>query len=405
MRDGAFEPPPDGAAPPRRADELLRWRQTAMDPSALPARAADLVDAARDVPATSRAVLARIYAELEARGGTAEKVGARTDARTEPRAGARTDERTAGARPPARPRRLPLGLRLATLAVLLLVSVATAKGAMVLWHRYRSPIERMAPARPTEPVERGRAPARLRLAAAQAPEPRDETGSPVEEGGDGPSPAPALDSTPSAAPAADAAVGITPRRRRHAPSAERHAPSARIARAETAEAADTADEAQLLGDALARLRQARDPRGALVLLDRYAATYPHGVLVAESRSARLEAMLKLDDRRGALALLDEGTSFTGRLGVEQLVTRAELRASAGRYADALGDFDRVLAPATALGAPGAPGAWERALYGRAVTLGHLGRDARARADLETYRRRFPDGKHAAEVARLLGRAP
>ncbi len=36
--------------------------------------------------------------------------------------------------------------------------------------------------------------------------------------------------------------------------------------------------------------------------------------------------------------------FAGRLGTEQLFTRAELRASAGRYADALVDFDQLLVP-------------------------------------------------------------
>jgi hypothetical protein len=123
-------------------------------------------------------------------------------------------------------------------------------------------------------------------------------------------------------------------------------------------------------------------------------------------------MLALDDRRGALALLDERTAFAGRLGAEQLLTRAELRASVGRYADALGDFDRALAAGGPLDATASASATasssadaERALYGRAVTLGHLGRDERARADLEAYRRRFPAGRHAGEVARLLAGSP
>ena len=80
--------------------------------------------------------------------------------------------------------------------------------------------------------------------------------------------------------------------------------------------------------------------------------------------------------------------------------RAELRASAGRYGDALADFDRLLPP------QGAPRTTEveRALYDRAVCLGHLGAAGRARADLVEYQRRFPGGKHAAEVARLLENA-
>ena len=67
-------------------DELVRWREASMDPSALPARAADLVDAARDVPALPPEALARIRADV-----------------------------AGGARRPSRLRGLPLGLRLATL--------------------------------------------------------------------------------------------------------------------------------------------------------------------------------------------------------------------------------------------------------------------------------------------------
>src|SRR6185369_14623188 len=109
------------------------------------------------------------------------------------------------------------------------------------------------------------------------------------------------------APAPEPAAAAPPHRAHHAPVPERRAP---------VEAADPASEAQLLGDALARLRQTRDPRGALALLDQYTRTYPRGVLASEARSARLEALLQLGDRRGALALLDEHVPavFVGRLG-------------------------------------------------------------------------------------------
>jgi TolA-binding protein len=123
------------------------------------------------------------------------------------------------------------------------------------------------------------------------------------------------------------------------------------------------------------------------------------VLEAEAFAARLEAVIQLDDRRTALQLLDGRRAFAGRLGQQQLVTRAELRASAGRYADALGDFDRVLAPPAASSL--IPADLERALYGRAVCLGRLGRHDSARAALTAYAQRFPDGKYATEVARLL----
>ena len=120
----------------------------------------------------------------------------------------------------------------------------------------------------------------------------------------------------------------------------------------------------------------------------------------EALRARLEAVIQMDDRKTALALLDGrgAEALSGRLGAELLLTRAELRASAGRYADALADFDRLLAPAGPALAADLAG---RALYGRAICLGHLGRDERARADLAAYARRFPAGKFASEVARLL----
>lgn len=309
-------------------DELLRWRESGrtMDPSALSSRAADLADAARDVPPLAPEALARVKADVLARR-------------------------------PSRGRGLPLGLRFALLASVVLASVATAKGTMLLWRRYAAvhvPVEspRRAPARPE---------AEPRLEAVPVIEPMAAVEAPAEA----PAPVPA------------------PRPRRAA-SVERRA----------SDAADAVTEAQLLAGALARLRGAHDPKGAVALLDQYAKAYPRGVLATEAQSARVEAALALDDRRTALKLLDLRTAFAGRLGAEQLLTRAELRASAGRYADALADFDRVLGVAPAADA-------ERALYGRAVTLGHLGRDDRARADLVAYQQRFPAGKHAAEVARLL----
>ena len=118
---------------------------------------------------------------------------------------------------------------------------------------------------------------------------------------------------------------------------------------------------------------------------------------ARRRGLRHRRRRELDDRKTALALLDHRDAFPGRLGAQLLLTRAELRASAGRYADAVRDFDRLLGAQEAMGAADL----ERALYGRGVCLGHLDKGERARADLADYQRRFPSGKHAAEVARLL----
>ncbi len=309
----------------------VRWRQSTRDPRALPARAADLVDAVREEPPLPAETLARI------------KVAALAH------------------RPVAR-RALPVGLRFALLAVVFLASVATAKGTMLLW-RYV-----VAPSAPAEP-----APHRLGHARPAAPV----------------TPTPRVVPLEPPAPIAVEVAAAPPVRVRHAPTAERRL------------AYDTTTEAQLLGRALSRLRQDHDARGALKLLDQYASTFPRGVLASEALSARLEAVIQLDDREAALRLLDDRSAFAGRLGAEQLLTRAELRASAGRYADALVDFDRLLGP---LATSAAPGTLDRALYGRAVCLGHLGRDDEARDDLEAYRKRYPTGRYAAEVSRLLAGA-
>ncbi len=314
----------------------LRWRESTMDPSALPGRAADLVDAVREEPPVAPETLARIKANVLAQR-------------------------------PLRRRALPLGLRFALLAGVVLASVATAKGTMLLWRYVVASPEPAAPAR-----HRG---AHARPAAVDTPAP-PVAAAPVVVPLERPAP-----------PMPEIVEAPAPPRARRAASVERHA------------ADDTTTEAQLLARALSRLRQGHDPRGALALLDQHARAYPRGVLASEALSARLEAVIQLDDRDAALRLLDDRSVFAGRLGAEQLLTRAELRASAGRYADALGDFDRLLGPAATAATPGN---LDRALYGRAVCLGHLGRNGRARADLEAYQKRYPHGKHAAEVARLLG---
>jgi hypothetical protein len=338
-------------------DEPVRWRESSMDPRALTARAADLMDAGRDVPPLSSHTLARIEGHILAQ---------------RPRHGARP---------------LSLGLRFAVLTAVVLASVATAKGTMLLWRRYvAAPAPSLAPA-PVAPAARRRIPS---SAGVDVTEP---AAAPVIE--------PVVD--PVAAPLAPAPViarAPGPPRQHRLATASARAPRPAVPAA-GARPDDAPSEAQLLAGALSRLRQARDPRGALALLDQYASTFPRGVLASEALSARLEAVLELDDRKGALELLDGRRAFAGRLGAEQLLTRAELRASAGRYADALGDFERLLG---ALAGVASPTGLERALYGRAVSLGHLGRDDQARADLVAYQKAFPRGKHAAEVTRLLKNA-
>ena len=327
-------------------DELPRWRETSHDPSALSARAADLVDAAREVPPLPPQTLARIEAEVIAR------------------------------RPSRGAWAMPFGLRFALLAVVLLASAATAKGMVMLWQRHVA--------------DEAASPTKVRHGVSSPSRPRAPVILPV--------PAPtAEDTVDDTLPAPPARV---PSPRTGATHARRTAMAKPTPSSEPPAVETSATEAQLLAGALSRLRQAHDPAGALALLDAYARKFPDGVLQSEALSTRIEAVLRMDDRKTALRLLDGRATFAGRPGAALLLTRAELRASAGRYADALGDFDRVLAPQGS-----SPADQDRALYGRAVCLGHLGQDARARADLIAYQRRFPDGRHAAEVARLLGKRP
>jgi hypothetical protein len=311
-----------------KREDLIRWEQGAGGAGALAARAADLIEAAREVPPLPPETLARIRVAVVERGRS--------------RGGA-----------------LRLGVRLALLAVALLASVTTARATITLWRRHRATIEALeAPAPP--------------------PAHRASRARPVR-----PAPPP-----PPVAPVA-AAPPVRPAR------VAAHPRKIALAAPPVAPAPPPETEAQILAGAIARLRQAHDPAGTIRALDRYQAAYPHGVLEAEAASLRVEATLQLGDQRAALRLLDARAAFAGRLGQQQLLTRAELRASAGRYTEALADFDRAL--------PGAaPAEAERALYGRAVCHGRLGHEERARADLTAYRQQFPAGRHAAEVARLLG---
>ncbi|HET6280887.1 MAG TPA: hypothetical protein VFH73_07975 [Polyangia bacterium] len=331
-------------------EDIRRWRQTSSDPRALTARAADLADAVRAVPPLSPETLARIKVEVLSQ------------------------------RPSRTGRGLPLGLRFATLMVVVLASVATAKGTMILWRRHiAASATPPAPTRPSAPTSVRSRP----RAVAAAPEESPAVVPPEVVLAPAPLEVPMVPATTSHAhPRRTAMVGS------HAPSRSHVAD----------DPAPLATEAQLLARALSRLRQAHDPAGALALLDQHARAFPHGVLESEALSARLEAVIEMDDRTSALRLLDGRSAFAGRLGRQQLLTRAELRTSAGRNEEGLADFERLL---TAPGVTAAPGELERALYGRAVCLGHLGQDERARADLIDYERRFPQGKYVAEVARLL----
>jgi tetratricopeptide (TPR) repeat protein len=155
----------------------------------------------------------------------------------------------------------------------------------------------------------------------------------------------------------------------------------------------------MLGQALRSLRSDHDAAGALDILTRHAALFPHSPLTGERSVLEVEALLALGRRDEALARLD-GMSLDNipRSG-ERHVVRGELRARAQRWREAVADFDQALLRA------GGPWAWqERALWGRAVARARVGDELAARTDLQTYLRLYPTGRFASQAARLLAAA-
>jgi hypothetical protein len=160
-----------------------------------------------------------------------------------------------------------------------------------------------------------------------------------------------------------------------------------------------AEEAQLVGEALRRLRERGDAAGALALLDERDRRFRDGgALGEEVRTTRVEALLRLGEQDHALALLDGSAPRPSGRGRALLVTRGELRAEAGRCPEAISDFDALLA-----GKNASDDAAERALYGRAACRARAGESDAARADLEAYLERFPAGRHAAPARAALDR--
>jgi hypothetical protein len=349
-----------------RSHEPVRWSDR--DAHTLEARAAVLADSARPVPALTGQAVSRIRAEVL--------------------------QRAAGRTGFFDLRGRPIIVRVAVGLAVVLMCGATADGAAILWRRHlemirtherSTPLPAEAPSPAARPHRRAASNDEtakdLRLDPELAPVPQigsDELGTkpPLSHVG--------ARVRASASPAL-AVAPLPPM-----PSLTA-APS-------SAEPRDLppATEAGMVAQALWQLRQQGDPRAALVTLDVYARTFSHGVLDAEASRTRLEALIRLDDRKAALALLDTMPGVSDDPGTELLLTRAELRAAAGRFREALADFSQAME-----GEGGVAEASERALYGRAVCLGRLGEDDRARADLLAYERRFLNGQFAGEVRRLL----
>lgn len=153
-------------------------------------------------------------------------------------------------------------------------------------------------------------------------------------------------------------------------------------------------ETALLGEALLRLRQKRDARGALAALDAYRARYPNGTLTREAETARIDALLLLGRNDEALAELGALTLQPVGRDQELRLIRGEL-AAATDCKRAVVDFDRILnEQATAA-------VVERALHGRAACRLRTGDEIGAIRDLTEYLRRFPAGRFAPEARRTL----
>lgn len=151
-----------------------------------------------------------------------------------------------------------------------------------------------------------------------------------------------------------------------------------------------AEESALIMSALTALRGHGDAIRALAILDRHDLRFPLGDLADEAALARVEALVKVKRSDEALVFLEaRGPVRQGGSQRKLTLTRAELRAAAGKCAAALDELDALLR-----GAPPADGVTERALWGRAACRASGGHFDLARADLERYLRLFPAGQFA-----------
>jgi len=149
-----------------------------------------------------------------------------------------------------------------------------------------------------------------------------------------------------------------------------------------------------LAEALHSLRADHAPDAALALLDLHAAELGQSALVHEAMLLRVEALLDLKRSGEVLALLDGKALSSVAASRTLLLTRAQLRAAAGRCADGLADFDLLLARAQRPD--------EQALYGRAVCRSRTGDKLGAQADFSLYQREFPNGAHIRDARQQLG---
>jgi hypothetical protein len=245
---------------------------------------------------------------------------------------------------------------------------------------------RMAPApRKVGLLEGGEHAPRPTSSAARPPSP------PVALG-----PAPAAPETAGTAPAMPAvwpevpAAASVPGQPAAAPPGSARSASAHVSPVEGPSPAGAAPGATaFLTEAIRLLRAERAPKAALRFLDDHKRELDHGGFGHESLILRVEALLALGRPAEVLRLLD-GAALTDVAAAQALlVTRGELRATAGRCGEGIGDFALVLARSRPTD--------RRALVGRALCRQQLGDAAGARADVERLRKEFPNQPLPAEL--------
>jgi hypothetical protein len=153
-------------------------------------------------------------------------------------------------------------------------------------------------------------------------------------------------------------------------------------------------EVDLLAQAVRTLR-AGDAATSLAQIERAQRQFPGGTLAREAALLRAEALLVLGRDPEALQVLDAIVLHADAGDRRASLARGELRASAGRCAEAAGDFTRVLATDARdeLAA--------RSLYGRGACALAVGDREGARGDLTQALRLSPTGERSAAIEDAL----